>query len=1041
MSIDQSSAVRRPASLAQQRLWFEDEFLRQANPDLPGYVSPRAVRLHGPLNLAALVASLETVLSRHEVLRARFVLSDGELWQFADEQAPLNLRPEPIPGATDVDREAALRVELNAALRQPFDLTNGPVTRFRLFALAESEYVLLLIVHHIATDLWSGDLMLTELVESYRATCANAEPSLPELSLQYADYAQWQRDRQDSPAFANDLTYWERQLAGFPGILDLPTDRSRPPVRSFCGGTVPFELPTSTVTAMTALARAEGATRFMVLLAAYQLTLARWIGQPDVVVGCPVPNRTRPETELLIGFFTNLLPLRLVIDERETFRETLGRVRDTMFDAYDHQELSFDQLVRKISPIRTPSYAPLIQATLLYHEGQRSRWEQPFGETVDVDAEDMSLYDLSVSVWDSAEGLYGRIYYSVDLFDEATISRFAERLTDLLKQLTADPDQPLTSVATLGSGERSEIFGWSMGPAPTSTPQHVVDSILASARADGAAVAVSWPGGELSYEDLDRRSASLAGWLVHRGILAGERVGVVLPRGADMLVCMLAIWRARAVYVPLDPTYPANRLAFIAADADLRFVLGHQPTAAVAEALTRTKFVELATVSMHHPIPEAPAGDGPAYVIYTSGSTGLPKGVEVTHATLANLVRAYLDCYGMTSADVSSLMTSPCFDASLWESLPVLSAGGRAAIVPDEIRSDVSQLWGFLAEHAVTVSLMITPLLMAAGNTAPATHPTLRCIQTGGDWLNTVPLGLPCQLSNVYGPTEGTIVSTAGWVRADDEPHIGTPLPGIRVYVLDGWLRPVPAGVKGDLFLAGVGVARGYLKRPGLTAARFLPDVIAADGSRMYRTDDQVRWRPDGCLHFIGRGDRQVTLRGFRIELGEIEFALRKHPAVEDAVVVVCDDTSVGPALVGYYVPTKPVGSSQLRDHLSVRLPQFMVPSIFVTMQSLPLTVNGKLDRDALPPPPIPDAGTEHVGPESGVPGLIAEAWFTALGLSGVANTDDFFALGGHSLMASSVCAEIGKRLGCHIPMVTLFEFPVFEDFAEQVERAAGGTT
>lgn len=1037
MSVDESATVRHPASLAQQRIWFEDEFLRQANPDLPGYVSPMAVRLHGSLNVAALTAALETVVSRHEVLRSRFVLSDAELWQLVDEPSPLDLRPEAAARPGDADREAALRAALTAAVRRPFDLRNGPITRFRLFAVAESEHVLLVVVHHIATDLWSGDVMLTELMASYRAACANTEPSLPRLPLQYADYARWQRERQDGPAVANDMAYWERQLAGFPGTLDLPTDRSRPPARSFRGATVPFALPASTVAAMTALAKEEGATRFMVLLAALQLALARWSGQQDVVVGCPVPNRTRPETESLIGFFTNLLPLRIVVDEREAFRDMLGRVRETMFDAYDHQELSFDRLVRRMAPVRASSHAPLIQATLLYQEGHRSRWEQPFGEAVDVDVADLSHYDVSVSVRDDAEGLHGRVHYAVDLFDEVTMARFAERLADLLERITAEPDRRLTAVATMGDDELARVLDWSTGPEPTGGPPHVVDGILARARGNGAAVAVSWPGGELSYSDLDRRSASLAGWLVRHGVPPGGRVGVVLPRGADMVVCMLAVWRAGAVYVPLDPTYPAERLAFIAADADLRCVIGHRPT---AEALTCAEFIELADVPAHQPAPVARVADGPAYVIYTSGSTGRPKGVEITHATLANLVRAYVGCYDITPTDVSSLMSSPCFDPSLWESLPVLSAGGRAVVVPDEIRSDVGLLWDFLAEHGVTVSLMITPLLMAASGTAPATHPTLRLIQTGGDWLNTVPLNLPCPLSNVYGPTEATIVSTTGWVRADDEPHIGTPLPGIRVYVLDRWLRPVPRGVRGELFLAGAGVARGYLKRPGLTASRFLPDVIAADGSRMYRTGDDVRWRPDGRLHFLGRADRQVKLRGFRIELGEVEFALREHPAVEDAVVVLRDDTSSGAALVGYYVPAKPVESARLREHLALRLPQFMVPSTFVTMGSLPLTVNGKLDRDALPPPPAPDTGPERAGPDAGVGGLVAEVWSTALGRSGVANADDFFALGGHSLLASSVCAELGRRLGCHIPMMTLFEFPVFEDFAEEVEQTAGGT-
>jgi len=1036
------AAARSRASLAQHRIWFEDEFFRQADADLPGYVSVKAVRLTGPLDVPALEAALDAVLGRHETLRTRFQLSDGELFQWVDEPRPMELRVEPIAGRSPGDREAALRAEISAAMRQPFDLTTGPMLRALLFQLTEAEHVLALLIHHIATDLWSGHLLLGELTECYAAAREGRVPKVPELAVQYADYAEWQRTRWDNGEFAREIDYWRRELDGAPSMLDLPTDRPRPPARSFRGASVPIEVPERTVAAMTALGAAEHATRFMVFLAACQLALSRWTGQPDVVMGCPLPNRTRPETDALIGFFTNLLPLRLVVNERETFRALLRRTRDAVFDAYEHQELSFDQLVRAIAPARASSHAPLVQATLLYQETRGGRLAAPFGEVIDLGVDELSYYDLSVSADDRPDGLRGRVYYAVDLFDEATVRGFADRLVALLDTITAAPDRDLISVPTLSEADRGDVLAWSEGPVAGAPPVPVLERILASAREAGQAIAITDQDTELSYQDLLRQSAEVAGLLAARGIRVGDRVGVCLPRGADLIVCQLAVWRAGAVYVPLDPTYPVDRLGFIAADAGLRLILGRRVEPTVAAVFAAAELLDLDEPRQPRLVPDVATGDGVAYVIYTSGSTGRPKGVEVDHATLANLVQAYVETYEITAADVSSLMSSPCFDPSLWESLPVLSRGGRAVIVPDDVRADGGRLWDFLAEHGVTVSLLITPLLMAACGTAPATHASLRCIQTGGDWLNTVPANLPCPLSNVYGPTEGTIVSTAGWVDPGGDPHIGTPLPGIRVYVLDRWLRPVPAGVRGELFLAGAGVARGYLGHGGLTAARFVPDVFAADGSRMYRTGDQARWRPDGQLEFLGRIDRQVKLRGIRIELGEIESVLREYPAVDDAVIVLRKDLPVGAALIGYYVAVTPVEPTQLREHLAVRLPSFMVPAAFVALDRLPLTVSGKLDRDALPPPPTESAPAEFTGPDEGITGIIARNWCRALGVAQLGSTDDFFQLGGHSLLASAVCGELGERLGHHIPMVTLFEFPVFEDFAEEVERViAGGNT
>ncbi|SEP48378.1 amino acid adenylation domain-containing protein [Amycolatopsis saalfeldensis] len=1001
------------------------------NKGRPGYVSPRAVRLTGELDVQALNAALETVVTRHEVLRSRFEVAGGELWQMVGAQSLPVLAPELVPGRTTVGREAALLGLVRDEVRRPVELSAGPLLRARLFSLGEAGHVLLLVVHHIATDRWSGNLLWDELAEVYQAVRASRAPALPALPVQYSDYARGQHERWKSGGFAGDLVYWERHLDSAPPVLELPADRPRPAVRSFRGASVAFEVPVPVSAAMTTLARAEGATRFMVFLAAYQVVLARWAARPDVVVGCPLPNRTRPETESLIGLFTNLLPLRQVVDEQDTFRAVFSRTADVVFDAYEHQELSFDRLVQHLAPARTAAHAPLVQVTLLYQE---CTGRPLLGEPLEFGFDEVSHYDLSVSVDDTSDELRGRIHYATDLFDAATIRRFADRLVTALAAVATDPDRPLAEVPALGEREGQTVVAWSTGPTPTETPASVVDRILASARATPAAVAVSDSDREMTYRDLDRQSARLAGLLAAHGVRPDDRVGVCLPRSADLLAALLGVWRAGAVYVPLDPTYPTDRLGFVVADARLRLVVGRRPMPEVFQAVEFVGFGD----PEDYPALDRPSGESSAYVIHTSGSTGRPKGVEVTHAALANLVAAYVDTYTVTADDTSSMMTSPCFDASLVESLPVLSCGGRVVVVPDEVRADTSRLWDILAEQRVTLSLMITPLLTAAASTAPVSHPSLRCLQTGGDSLVTVPARLPCRLSNMYGPTEGTIVSTTGDVEPGGVPHIGRPLPGTAAYVLDHWLRPVPIGTQGELFLAGSGVARGYLGRPGPTAARFVPDPFAADGSRMYRTGDRAQWRPDGTLAFLGRVDRQVKLRGYRIEPGEVESVLRGHPAVEDAVVELRPDAPGGPALIAYLVAAEPVEVPRLREALAARLPPFMVPTAFVPMAKLPLTVNGKLDRDALPPPSA--EAPREARPDTGLIGLVARAWRTALAISEFAAHEDFFALGGHSLLASAVCADLGEQLGCRLSMVTLFEFPVFEDFAAEVSRLSGAT-
>ncbi|MFF9061087.1 amino acid adenylation domain-containing protein [Streptomyces sp. NPDC014882] len=1019
------------ASTAQRRLWFDHQLRSQA--DLDGgtvYHSTLALRLREEVDMTALRSAVEFLVARHESLRTRFVLaSDGALHQLVDPVEPVELRVEDCGGYDEVRR--ARMAEFFAA---GFDLERGPLLRAGLFSLTDRDHVLFLVIHHIATDGWSMDLLHRELGESYRAGVEGRTADLPELAHQYADFAAWEQSEFERGVFADDLAFWREHLAGAPQVLAFPTDLPRPAERTFAAGCRRFEVPAATVAALERTARDCGASVFQTLLAAFQVLLARWTGQPDPVVGSVAANRRSAETEAIVGLFVNLLPLRGRVDESESFARLVARTRDTVLDAYDHQGVSFDRLVEAVAPPRDPGHNPLVQAVFTLAEsvpGAGSGW----GERLEYRETTRTQFDLAFAAGPGDGGaLAVDAHFAADLFTPRTIERLADRFVSLLGELTRAPRQRLSLTATVTAQEATELDAFATG-APAGEPPTVPDLFDRQVRERPDAPAVVDGDARLTYAQLGAEVDRIAGLIGSRLTSPGTAVGVCLPRSASQVAALLGVLRAGAVYLPLDPSYPAERLGHLLQDSGCPLVLTDDTTRSRPEWPAH---VELLDVSAPHPARQ-PAPTirplQPAYLIYTSGSTGLPKGVLVTHEGIGNFVSWYVDHYALTPDDRLSQLAGPGFDAGLLDTLPALAAGASLTVLPEEDRLDPGGLWSRLAEEGVTVAFLTTPLFAAAAASGlPSEGLALRSVQIGGDSLAGVPSEPPFVLDNLYGPTEATIAASCGRLEPGGSVHVGGPLRGMRVRVLDVWLRPVPVGSPGEVFLAGPGVALGYPGRPGLTAGRFLPDPWAGDGSRMYRTGDRARWRADGCLEYLGRTDAQVKVRGHRIEPGEIEAVLAACPGVAEAAVALRTPPGGEPQLCAYLCLRGGADVDTVRKDTERALPGWMHPAAYTVLPELPLTANGKVDRAALPAPEFRAA--VYRAPSGPVEELVAEVWQEVLGLERVGADDDFFRIGGHSLLATRVLSRLTELSGCRLPLRTVFDRPVLADLARELEEA-----
>ncbi|HYX25648.1 MAG TPA: amino acid adenylation domain-containing protein [Thermoanaerobaculia bacterium] len=1021
-----------PLSFAQERLWILDRM----DPGSPAYNIPMGVRLLGRLDVPALAESLTEIVRRHAVLRSIFTGLAEEPVQISRPAAPVPLPVVDLAALPAVGREAEASRLARVFARQPFDLERGPMLRAALLRLGEEEHGGFFTMHHAASDGWSMGVLIHELSTLYAAFSQGRPSPLPELPIQYADYARWQRGWLVGDVLAEQLAYWRQALAGIE-TLQLPTDRSRPRLQTFRGEVRRFVVEEATAGALKALGQRGGGTPYMSLLAVFAALLERYSGQRDIAIGSPTANRPRPELESLIGFFVNTLVLRTDLSGPPSFEELLGRVRTAALAAFAHQDLPFEKVVFELQPERNLATSPLFQVMFMMQNAPAGSLSLPGLTLKPVGAAEVGVakFDLTLSMAESPAGLGGSLEYNTDLFDRSTIDRLLGHFRALLGAVVAAPGRSLAELELLPAAERDQLLvEWNRtGREVPSGCVH--DWIAAQAARTPETVAVVFGGESLTYGQLERRANGLALRLLELGIGPEERVGIALERSLEMAVALLGVLKAGGAYVPLDPSYPAERLAFMREDAGLATVLTEE---------SLRGFPEVARA------PWSGVGeDNAAYVIYTSGSTGRPKGVQISHGALTNFLVSMAETPGLTSEDRLLAVTSLSFDIAGLELYLPLSVGGCVVLASREEAADGQRLRMLLAASAATV-LQATPatwrLLLESG-------------WQGGEGLKAlcggeaVPAALAAALLprvgslwNVYGPTETTIWSTVAEITGEGPVLIGRPIANTEAYVLDERGQPAPVGVPGELLLGGAGLARGYLGRSELTAERFVPNPFGAAGSRLYRTGDLARWRPGGVLECLGRIDHQVKVRGFRIELGEIESALARHPEVAAAVVVAREEAPGERRLVGYVVPREEAGGESLtralRALLRRSLPEHMVPTAWVQLAALPLTPNGKVDRKALPAPEpaVVQAGAS-TAPRTPAEEVLAGIWEQVLGRRAVGVLNNFFDLGGHSLLATQVVSRVREAFGVELPLRRLFETPTLEGLARAVEqlRAAGG--
>ena len=1039
-----ASAEPAPLSFAQRSLWLLDE-VGDAG---AAYNVVEALDLAGPLDVEALERALGAVVRRHDTLRTRIATIEGEPVQVVGA----NAERFPLPVVHCATTEEADRL-LEETAHRPFVLADGPLLRALLVRVAPAEHRLLLVVHHVVSDAWSMEVLFREVAEVYRSLVEGGEPALPPLEVQYGDYAAWQRVRLQDDALGTLVAYWRGHLEDAPAVLPLPADRLRPAVRSHAGARHSLALPPELAAAAAALGRAHGATPFMVHLAAFAVVLGRWSGEERVVVGTPFGGRGRAELEPLIGFFVNTLPLRTDLSGDPDFLALLGRVRAATLGGHAHQELPMESLVEALDPERVPGHSPLFQVAFamdgaappLPLAGLRTRRRELASTT--------SKFDLTLSIREEGDTLRASFTYATALFDAATVDRLAGHYLAVLRAAVAAPEVRLSRIDLVSPAERRTLLAeWSGTEAPRPAAA-IPQQVAARAAAHPGAAAVVHGAETLTFGDLDTRANRLAHALRARGAGPGAPVAVHLDRTPDLVVALLAAMKSGAPYLPLDPAYPAERLTWMLEDSGASILVTTASLSASSAPPRETRSIvrldaDAAEIAQHPPTPPDVHLDldSLAYVVYTSGSTGTPKGVAVPHRGLANLAAWQAAEFGIGSADRASQVAAPGFDAFAWEVWPALAQGAAVDLVPPEVRLDPAVLRDWLTERGVTHAFLPTPLAEGVLALEWCPDAELRVLYAGGDRLHAHPApGLPFALVNLYGPTECTVVAT--WARVEPgpaealPPSIGRAVANARAYVLDAHGALAPAGVAGELYLGGEGVARGYLGRTRLTAERFVPDPFGGrPGARLYRTGDRVRWRSSGELEFLGRTDQQVKVRGFRIEPGEIEAALHALPGVAEAVVVARgagDDRR----LVAYVVAGEgaAAGPRALRDALRQRLPEHMVPSVFVALERLPLTANGKVDHRALPEPGVAEAAAEdaaHAAPRTPTEAALTAIWAAVLGVERVGVHDDFFRMGGHSLRAMQVVSRIRRECGAELAVRTLFDNPTPAALAEQVDRA-----
>lgn len=1052
-----------PLSYAQQRLWF----LRQLEPHNTSYNVVSAVNLSGTFELHALERAFEQIIARHEILRTTFESVDGRPYQVIHPDMPFKIGLIELNGATPAEQHDEVQRIIAELRSEPFDLTRGPMMQAYLLSsnFAGTEHVMALLMHHIIGDGWSEDVLVREIVSLYQSIIERRPPDLPELDIQYADVAVWQRDWLQGETLDKLLRYWKQQLAGAPPVLELPTDRPHSPDQTHTGGIINFTVEPKIAARLRQLCQEQNVTMFMLLLAAFQIQLSRYTGQSDIVVGTPIANRNRAELEPLIGFFVNTLVLRTELSGDPLFGELLDRVRKVTVGAYEHQDIPFEKIVEELQPDRRLSRTPLFQVMFILQNAPMHVFELPGLTLTHVDVERVTAkFDLTMSFRDADGDLLGTFVYDADLFDESTVARMVDHCNTLLAAIATDHRRHISTLPLLNDEEQGRLLHeWNDTRAPFGPARCVHELFAEQAARTPEHVAVVDETQQLTYSELDARTNQLARHLRRQGVGPETTVGILLERSVAGMIAIFGVLKAGAAYVPLEPTHPVDRWQRIIADSRITALITeqrfakHLPADAPALVLLDAQLDSLSSESTAA-LERIAEPQNLAYVIYTSGSTGQPKGVALEHRQLFNYLRAIEQRLAFTPAASYAAVSTLAADLGHTMIFGALCAGGGATLhlISQERAGDAEALSEYFSRNQIDY-LKIVPshlraLLEVGGHVLPR-----RGIVLGGEAF-TLDLArriaesaAGLEIFNHYGPTETTVGVLTHHVTPDvpftksGTVPLGRPIGNIRLYVLDRSLEPVPVGVAGELFIGGAGVSRGYLNAPATTAEKFIPDAFTDEpGARMYGTGDLVRYLSDGSIEFLGRVDDQIKIRGYRIEPVEVEEVLRQHEAVRAAFVTAHSENGSEKRLAAYVALASgfELTASELRDFAHHRLPDFMIPSLWVMLDELPLTPNGKVDRRALPAPDHvrPRDENTYVAPRNVDEEILAQLWTEILGVDRIGVNDNFFDLGGHSLLATQLVSRIRKKLDVEMPLRGVFEAPTIAGQAERIEALRWST-